>query len=1043
MTDKQHSGIIAWFAQNPVAANLLMIVILTIGLVASFNVQRELMPKFELDGVHITMAYPGAAPEEVELGIVSKIEEAIKDVDGMKRVHSTTRESLATIYIQAEDDTDVLELMEELKNRIDSVQNFPEQAEKPIVEKFEIKQEAIRLQLWGDLNERDIKEYAKQLKMDLMNYPEVSFVDIQGGRDYEIAIEVSEHQLRRYHLTLGQIAKLIRDSSVDLPAGSVRTENGDIMLRTTGQAYRQADFERLIIKTNPDGTRLTLGDIAKVDDGFEDVVGFAAFNNRQSVGIVVYALGQQDVIETATIAKQFAAEKSKTLPEGVHLTPWSDTSYYLQGRLDMMIKNLTIGALLVFIVLALFLEIQLAFWVMVGIPVCFLGALACLLLPGINTTLNMVSIFGFILVLGIVVDDAIIIGESAFSIREKQGHSVDSIIAGTNRVAIPATFGVLTTIVAFAPTLFVQGVFAAMPKALGWVVILCLIFSLIESKWILPAHLAHSRPRKTGWIAKFNRIQGFCNKKLNFFVTHKYRPFIEKCIRHRYLTLSIFLCGIILSAGLLAGGVVRFVMQPEVPSDFLQVELKMVDGTPERRTLEVMRHIQGSLEAVEREYIEESGDQLGFVDNVFAYSYNRINGFTMGELRKSETRSIHSDSIINRWREKIGDVSGAKVLSISAADNSMGAAISFDLMANDFKTLQAAAGELESKFRSYQGLYDIRNGASATSDEIHLDILPSAEALGLTLRDLGAQVRHAFYGAEAQRIQRNSDEIKVMVRYPKEDRRSTNSLDSMFIRTPGGDSVPFNSVATIESKPGFNEIQRIDFRRAVSVSAEANKEMVEPSRISGEIVKEFLPGLMQRHPGLSYKLSGGSDEERKMLTSMGIGFALALFGIYALLAIPTKSYMQPLIIMGVIPFGIIGAIVGHWITGYAFSMMSITGVIALSGVVVNDSLILVDFTNRAVNNGTNKVDAVINAGTSRFRAILLTSLTTFFGLSPMLAETSIQAKAMVPMAISLGFGIIFATVITLLLVPCLYIILQDLNNAWRSLWDMESEATPG
>ena len=757
MKDSHHSGIIAWFAQNPVAANLLMIIILAIGLGASFNIQRELMPKFELDVVNITMPYPGAAPEEVELGIVSKIEEAIKDIDGMKRIHSTTRESLATINIEADDGTDVLELMDELKNRIDSIQNFPEQAEKPIVQRFEIKHQAIRLQLWGDLNERDLKELGKQLKLELMAFPEVSYVDIEGGRDYEIAIEVSEHQLRQYHLTLGEIAQLIRNSSIDLPAGSVRTENGDIMLRTTGQAYRQRDFETLVVRTNTDGTRLTLEDIATVEDGFEDTIGFAQFNGQQSAGIVVYALGEQDVIETAKRARDFAAARTKTFPEGVHLTPWSDTSYYLQGRMDMMIKNLAIGTLLVFIVLALFMEIQLAFWVMAGIPVCFLGTLACMLLPGINTTLNMVSIFGFILVLGIVVDDAIIIGESAFSEQEKQGHSVDSIIAGTQRVAVPATFGVLTTIMAFAPTLFVQGMMASMPKALGTVVILCLIFSLIESKWILPSHLAHINPKKTGWIADFNGIQRFSNRHLRYFVQHYYRPAVERCIRNRYTTLSTFLCGIILSVGLMAGGVVRFVMTPEVPSDFIEVELKMVDGTPAKRTLEVMQHIDNALKEVEQEYIQRSGDNEGFVENVFSYSWERINGFTMGELIKNEKRSIQSDAIIKDWREKIGYINGAKVLSIVAADNDIGAAISYDLMANDFVTLENAAQELENKLRSYRGVYDIRNGASATADEIHLGILPSAEALGLTLKDLGSQVRHAFYGAEAQRIQRDSD----------------------------------------------------------------------------------------------------------------------------------------------------------------------------------------------------------------------------------------------------------------------------------------------
>ncbi len=1024
------SGIIAWFARNPVAANLLMIIIMVVGLGSALNIQRSMFPAFDLEVILVNMSYPGAPPEEVEQGIVLKIEDAINDVDGIKRVESDALESHARIMIEPLEGTDLGMLLDDIKNRIDAIQFFPEEAERPIISQPELLFPALTLQLSGELGERSMKSLAEDIRRELAAIPAVSAAEVIGAREHEISIEISEQLLREYHLTLGQVANIIASSSLDLPAGSVRTEHGDIALRTLGQAYVQQDFESLVLTTFPDGTRLLLGDIATVRDDFEESRGFALFNGSYSLGIQVFAMGDQDIIETATAAKQYVADKRGELAEGVKLEVWSDITYYLEGRLGMMLKNLAMGALLVFIVLALFLEIKLAFWVMLGIPVCFLGAMALINTPYIHASLNMISIFGFILVLGIVVDDAIIMGESAYAETERLGHSVDNVINGVYRVATPATFGVLTTIVAFAPTLFMEGVFAAFPEACGWVVILCLVFSLIESKWILPAHLAHSKPAQSRILRLIDHLQEGVNNRLKRFVETRYNPFVARCVRNRYATLAAFIALLILCSGLVAGGVVRTVLAPDVPGEFLHADLVMSEGTAEDRTLAAIQDMTDALFAVDETYQRNHPGADPLVKHVFAYGADRVTGGIDVELAKEDRRSISTREIERRWREQVGVIHGADVLSITSADGpSFGPAIAFDLMHKNFDTLRAAASELEEAMRHYNGLYDIRNGASDTRDEFHIDILPEGEALGLTRYDLATQVRHAFFGAEAQRIQRGIDEIKVMVRYPRADRETVGSLNDMYIRTPDGTEVPFGTVADVEVKQGLIKATHINYQRAAEVTAEANKDLVEPGRVMADLENRVIPELMEKYPGLSYGISGLAEEESKMATSMMIGFGLALFGIYALLAVPTRSYLQPLIIMGVIPFGVIGAVVGHWITGYPLSMMSLMGVIALSGVVVNDSLILVDYINKAVNAGTPTLQAVKDAGTRRFRAILLTSLTTFFGLAPMLLERSAQAREIVPMAVSLAFGIVFATVITLLLVPSLYMILDDIRGA--------------
>ena len=698
----------------------------------------------------------------------------------------------------------------------------------------------------------------------------------------------------------------------------------------------------------------------------------------------------------------------------------------VQQLLGMMVKNLGMGALLVFVVLTLFLDIKLAFWVMVGLPLCFLGTFAMMTTPMVDISLNMISLFGFILVLGIVVDDAIIIGESAGSFSEKYGHSTDSVIAGAKRVATPATFGVLTTIVAFLPTLFAEGVFAPFPAAFGWVVVLCLLFSLVESKLILPAHLIHSKPSRKGFFKYPHALQTFCNGLLQAFIRRFYQPFLIRAIKNRYITASCFVAIMILAAGLVAGGLVRVIMMPSVPNDFIQASLEMVEGTTEEQMLAGYKQFNDALYAVDREYKAETGNEAGLLKHVFAYAYDgRFVNF-MAELTKNEVRTMVSDELAERWRFKIGEIPGARVVSVSTAqDMGGGQDVQFKLISSKPEQLKAASKEFAEHLATYTGVYDVRNGSDSAQDEIVLSLKPMADSLGLSLADMATQIRHAFYGAEAQRMQRSNDEVKVMVRFPESERKAVSDLENMYLHTREGVTVPFTVLANANIQPGYSKLSRINGERAVTVGAAVDRLHAEPDSIAATLKEDFLPQLASKYPGLSYKMDGMTEESSKIFNSLFIGFALALFGIYALLAVPLKSYLQPIIIMGVIPFGIIGATVGHLLMDLPLDMMSLFGIIALSGVVVNDSLIMVDFINRAIANGSSIVDAVVQSGTQRYRAIMLTSLTTFFGLAPMLVESSTQAKMLIPMAVSLGFGIIFATVITLVLIPCLYVILED------------------
>jgi multidrug efflux pump subunit AcrB len=1041
MTDNtSQTGLIAWFATNHVAANLLMWFIIVLGLYSAFTIKKALTPEVVSNLIQISQFYPGAAPEEVEQGIVQKIEEAVKDVESIKRIESRSYESNAQVNIEIFDNMDVNAALDEVKIAIDSISTFPEEAEKPVMSIAEMGIHTLQLQLHGNLNEYSSKQLAEKIKQELLINTEAAKVGIFGLRDYEITIEVPESQLRKYNLTLGEVATAIRNNSLNLPAGSIRTDSGQILLRTKAQAYRQQGFEDILLLSSTDGVRVKLGDIATIKDAFVETDGFATFNNSPSAALVVYAVGDQDVISVGSSVKDYVEKRRATLPEGVKLDYWADTTYYLDSRLNMMLKNLVMGVLLVFFILAFFMELKIAFWVMLGLPLCFLGAFILLPLEPANVSINMISLFGFILVLGIVVDDAIIIGESVNDYTVSQGHSLENVIIGAKRVATPATFGVLTTIVAFMPTLFVSGPWKNIPAASGYVVLFCLMFSLIESKLILPSHLAHMHKGMFRWIKSKRQMtfQQRNNARLQSFIARTYKPFLERCLAIRYTTLSVFVGVLIIVLALIATGWVRYVLFSDQPGDYIQVKLEMARGTPDYKTREALDRIGGAIADIESQYSEVHGQ--GFIKHMFGYGAEGRVGAFMIELEKSEQRAISDVEIQQQWRDKVGIIIGAKTLAFISVDDDDNSAMSFNLVGDNQVELKAAAAELTQFLGAYDGIFDIRSGASEVVSEIHMNIKPGAEALGLTLSELSLQVREAFYGAEAQRIQRENDEVKVMVRYPLNQRKTIADLEGMYIRTKDGREIPITSVATLEIKPGYAEMIRINREPAIPISAAVDKAIVEPDRIVNEVVEEFFPDLFKRYPSVKYRLDGMSVESVNMQNDLFTGFAVALFGIYALLAIPLRSYMQPLIIMSVIPFGIIGAVAGHIIMDMAISMMSIFGIIALSGVVVNDSLILVDFINRGIREGKTVISAIVEAACSRFRAILITSLTTFFGIFPMLLEKSIQAQFVLPMSVSLAFGIVFATVISLIVVPCLYLILDDFGLITRNDNDANTKA---
>lgn len=1026
------TGIIVWFTRNSVAANLLMMFILVAGIFSYQSINKKMFPEFNSNIIQIVIPHLGAAPEEVEQSVVLKVEESLEDIDGIKKITSTASEGVGIVNIELQSGYSISEKLDEVQMQVDAITTFPEQIEKPIITKREFKGQVMWLSVSGSMDRRARQNMAKEIRDEVMALPSVNTAELVGNRDYEISIEVSEEKLQQYGLTFDAISQAVKLSSINMPGGTIKTDGGDILLRTEGQAYTGEEYGKLVIRTSADGIRLVLSDVANINDGFVEREDFALFDSENTSSIMVKSTGDQDDLVIAKEVREYVAKKGSALPDGAKLTIWGDVSYYLSARLDMMISNLLMGAFLVFIVLALFLRIKIAFWVMLGIPISFFGAFLMMpLLGDWAVSVNMLSLFAFIMVLGIVVDDAIVIGESAYSEIQRYGHSSDNIIRGTLKVAMPATFGVLTTIAAFAPLLAIDATFAAFFRTIALVVALCLIFSLIESKWILPAHLAHMKyvPLTLENSNFFERFQMRFKEKLDYFIHHSYKQLLEKSLKARYNTMAIFIAILILSMGLIVGSFVKLEVFPSIPSDFIQGNITLVDGSAvEQRNKAIKRVMKAATDVAEKNKFSN----VSFIKHSMIFTNGNTQATFLLELVKPDERELNAYEIEKLWRDEIGEIPGTKELRFFAGTNaSGGAALEFQLTGRNDDELEDAAEEIQAKLKEYDGVYDIRHSFSRGSQEIKLAIKPEAEILGLTLSDLARQVRQAFYGEQAQRIQRGQDELKVMVRYPKSNRLSVADLEDMWIRTPKGNKVPFYQVADISIGQGFSTITRINQKRSITISADIDSEKVESRKVISEMNDTIIPEILSNYSSVKYGVEGASKDQADFLRQLAFAGIGALFLIYGLIAIPTKSYVQPLVIMSVIPFGIIGAIIGHWLLGRTINMMSLFGFIALAGVVVNDSLIMVDFINNEKDSKLSMMDIVMNAGTQRFRAILLTSLTTFFGVFPLFFEGSLQAQFIIPMAISLGFGIVFSTVITLFLIPALYLIKEDIHAVFN------------
>ncbi len=1030
----REKGLIAWFARNPVAANLLMIFILIGGILTAFTIRKQMFPQFESNWISVSAVYPGAAPQEVEEGITIKVEENLEGIEGIKRLITYSNRGSSQAWIEIEEQFDPQEVLDEIKVQVDSINTFPAGMERPIVRRDKYEQEVMILALYGDMSNYQLKELGNDIKDELQALPNINLVNFNGGLNYEIGIEVSPDKLRAYGLTFRDIASAVQSFSANMSAGQIRSENGYISMRVEKQAYRGSEFAKLPLITLADGAQVYLADVATINDGFEEGLQYSKYNGKNSLSFEVNASKDQDITDVAKVLKTYMAEKESQLPAGVKLSPIVDLTYYLEGRLDMMVDNMIWGGLLVMLVLALFLPLRLAFWVMMGLPVSFLGAFLFMPIGFLDVTINLASLFAFILVLGIVVDDAIVVGESASAEIEKHGHTLDNVVRGVKRVAMPATFGVLTTIAAFLPQTLATGPGAAFSKAIGGVIILCLIFSLIESKLILPAHIAAIKDRKPNPKNPLHRARKVMDNGLKSFVDNYYTPFVGRCIHYRYTVIVGFMCLLIVSAGMFAGGLVKFVPNPKIPHDFPRIDIEMNLASSEQATLETAKKVEQLILSVDSQLKEQYGKPM--IRDLSVSLRGRTQANIMAILVEPDLRPIDTFALSALWREQMPNLPGVKTLTIQDSIMNGGrddGDVSFKLEGKNAQVLKEVAGKLKIKLQSMEGVGDVNDSMQSATDEVQLDLKPLAYSMGLTLADVASQVSFSYYGLEAQRILREGEEIKVMIRYPEDERNSISDIDSVRIITPTGAEVPLSEVANISLVDGVNRIRRENSKRTVNVWAAVNTDQVEPFAIAQQIRDEYLPSLLKNYPGVQSNVAGRIQEEMDSADEQLRDFALSMIIIFALLAIPLRSYSQPLIIMSVIPFGVVGAMFGHMVLGMTMSSLSMFGIIAVAGVVVNDSLVMVDFVNKARAEGMAVKQAVMQAGAKRFRAILLTSITTFIGVMPIIMETSLQAKIVIPMAVSLAFGVLFATVITLILIPCQYVALEDAKRLTRKL----------
>ncbi len=1041
---------ISWFAKNDVAANLMLIFIVFIGLYTTLRVlPLESFPIVDPRIVSINVVQRGATPADIESGITLKIEEAISDYEVIEEIISKSNEGNALVMAKLKSRTDKQVALNDIKSRIDALSTLPAAAEKPIITASDPVIGVIQLVIYGDISEKELTLLARKLETEIIAIPGISQTSIQGVRPYEISINVSQATLREYGLSIDDITQSIRLQSIDISAGQLRTDSGDILLVSNSQAYRYADYASINVATFPDGSELRLDQIAEIDDGFDENPVFSRFNNQRAAIISISRTGSESAIEIAEKVNDYIVVNRSLLPDGVEMISWDDQAVYIKDRINTLLTSGLQGGILVFILLALLLRIKVALWVVVGIPVCYAGSLA--LLPYFGVTINGMSVFGFILVLGVVVDDAIVTGENIYTHFKRHGDGLRAAIEGTQEVAKPVTFGILTTMAAFAPLCLIDAGIGALMQALAFVVIGCLIFSLVESKLILPAHLKNmktpqdresSNNKFTDWL---RRTQDKISNSMVFFAKYRYQPVLTKAVNNRYFTLTCFICLLVLMIFGFKTGVVKFSPFPRVGDTIATAKLSMPQGTPANLTEQSLRIIQdAAVQAGEKYTINTTGESSvkGVLVTLGISEVTMFGEITPGAANLGNVSvAFHVDGeqpvplnpfeFVREWRDLTGEIPSSESLQFAAEAGDFGDPVDIKIISNNEQSTNSIVAFIERELRQFDGVYDVNNSFSNGKRELQIELKPEGHLLGLDLQDVAVQVRNAFFGSEAQRIQRNRDDIRVMVKYPLSERSTLNQLEDLMLITSDNRQTRFADVATVSWGRAPSAIDRIDLERSVNVTADIDKTTVDQAQLSSDI-EDILVKQSINYPDVKLSQEGEQADAQELLFQLLVGLGFTLLIIYTLLAIPFKSYSQPVIVMSAIPFSIIGAVLGHLIIGFTMSMVSIFGVLALIGIIVNDSLVMVHWINQRVDEGMALIDAVCQAGAARFRAIILTSITTFVGILPILFDTSTQGQFLIPMVTSIGFGVLFGSLLTLFLVPCNYMILEDIKSIFRS-----------
>jgi len=1007
---------------NRVTPNLLMIFLLFGGIYMTSKIKQEVFPEFVLDRVAIGVAYPGSSPEEVEQGIVLAIEDAIEGIDGIKEITSTASEGSARVRAELDEDADAQRVLQDIKQEIDRISTFPDDTEDPVISIDSRKRQVLRILFFGPVSERALREVMEQMKDRLLQAPGITQVEISGGRDFEVKVSIPLEKLRMYGLTLSQVAGLIGKSAVEIPGGKLDTASGEILLRIDNRRDWAADFGRIPIITTNTGTTVYLEDLAEVSEGFEDSNRLATYEQQRSMTLMVYRVGKQTPIGVSEATYAAMPDITADLPPGINWAITSDRSEVYKQRLHLLMKNAFIGLSLVLVLLALFLELKLAFWVTMGIPISFLGGL--LFLPMFGVSINMISMFAFIIALGIVVDDAIIAGENIYEYRQRGLGHIDAAIEGAKDVAVPITFSILTNIVAFMPLMFVPGVMGKIWMVIPLVVITVFLISWLESLLILPTHLAHSSQRRGNRLRRLlSRYQITFGQKFNWFVEHVYGSFMDRILQLKLFTVSLLIATLLITFGYVFSGRIGLILMPRVDSDRAVVTATLPYGSPISMAVKVRDQIVGAMERVRE---QNGGEQLvEGISSLIDENTIVVNAY----LTSPDIRPLSTREVTRLWRREVGPIVGlqSSIFESDRGGPGSGAGLSIELSHRDINTLDKASSMLAEELAQFSSVKDINDGYTPGKPQFAFTINERGRSLGLTPAEVGRQVRDAFQGAIALKQQRGANEVTVRVRLPDSQRFSEFDIETMLIATPNGPFVPLSDIADAERGRAYTSITRRDGRRTVTVEADV-EPIGEATKVEAALNATVLPQLADSFPGLNYGYEGRQSQRKESMKGLLQGFMFALISIYFLLAVPFRSYIQPIIVMIAIPFGMVGAVLGHLLMGYNLSLTSMMGIVALSGVVINDSLVLVDYANKRRREGFLPFEAVKKAVLRRFRPVLLTTLTTFGGLAPMIFETSRQARFMIPMAISLGFGIVFATVITLILVPCLYLIIEDIRT---------------